>query len=136
MLCDSCKWDQKIVVTIFENVQYTGYAINFKSMTVSYKVHKVIYNPIEEYQIIPNMQEPIISEEQWLRVQELKKHRCQPTVTGRQSLFSGLVYCPDCGAKLHFCAAKGLNEIKNFGDAQITKAAALNAKFTISEIYR
>ena len=54
------------------------------------------------------MQEPIISEEQWLRVQELRKHRRRPTATGRTSLFSGLVYCADCGAKMHFAAAKSL----------------------------
>lgn len=112
--CDSCKWDQKTVVNILENRQYTGCAVNFKSTTVSYKVHKVIHNPTEEYQIIPNMQEPIISEEEWLRVQELRKHRRRPTATGRQSLFSGLVYCPDCGAKLHFCAAKSLKRKQEF----------------------
>lgn len=60
------------------------------------------------------MQEPIISEEQWLRVQELRKHRRRPTATGRTSLFSGLVFCPDCGAKLHFCAAKSLKRNQKF----------------------
>ena len=96
---DYCKWDQKTVVGILENRQYTGCAVNFKSTTVSYKVHKKIHNAKEDYQIIPNMQEPIISEEQWMRVQELRKHRRRPTATGRTSLFSGLVYCADCGAK-------------------------------------
>ena len=105
---DYCKWDQKTVVGILENRQYTGCAVNFKSTTVSYKVHKKIHNAKEDYQIIPNMQEPIISEEQWLRVQELRKHRRRPTATGRTSLFSGLVYCEDCGAKMHFAAAKSL----------------------------
>ena len=111
---DYCKWDQKTVVGILENRQYTGCAVNFKSTTVSYKVHKKIHNATEDYQIIPNMQEPIISEEQWLRVQELRKHRRRPTATGRASLFSGLVYCPDCGAKLHFCAAKSLKRNQEF----------------------
>ena len=105
---DYCKWNQKTVVGILENRQYTGCAVNFKSTTVSYKVHKKIHNAKEDYQIIPNMQEPIISEEQWLRVQELRKHRRRPTATGRTSLFSGLVYCADCGAKMHFAAAKSL----------------------------
>lgn len=105
---DYCKWDQKTVVGILENRQYTGCAVNFKSTTVSYKVHKKIHNATEDYQIIPNMQEPIISEEQWLRVQELRKHRRRPTATGRTSLFSGLVYCADCGAKMHFAAAKSM----------------------------
>lgn len=107
-------WDQKTVVGIIENRQYTGCAVNFKSTTVSYKVHKKIHNATEDYQIIPNMQEPIISEEQWLRVQELRKHRRRPTATGRASLFSGLVYCPDCGAKLHFCVAKSLKRNQEF----------------------
>ena len=107
-------WDQATVVGILENLQYTGCAVNFKSTTVSYKVHKKIHNATEDYQIIPNMQEPIISEEQWLRVQELRKHRRRPTATGRASLFSGLVYCPDCGAKLHFCAAKSLKRNQEF----------------------
>ena len=107
-------WDQKTVVGIIENRQYTGCAVNFKSTTVSYKVHKKIHNATEDYQIIPNMQDPIISEEQWLRVQELRKHRRRPTATGRASLFSGLVYCPDCGAKLHFCAAKSLKRNQEF----------------------
>lgn len=88
--------------------------MNFKSTTFSYKVHKKIHNAKEDYQIIPNMQEPIISEEQWLRVQELCKHRRRPTATGRTSLFSGLVFCPDCGAKLHFCAAKSLKRNQEF----------------------
>lgn len=112
---DSCRWDQKTVVGILENRQYTGCAVNFKTTTVSYKVHKTIYKPAEEHQIIPNMQEPIIPEEQWLRVQKLRKHRRRPTATGRTSLFSGLVYCPDCGAKLHFCAAKSLKRNQEFG---------------------
>ncbi len=107
-------WDTKAVVRILENRQYTGCAVNFKSTTVSYKVHKKIYKPTDEQQIIPNMQEPIISEEQWLRVQELRKNKRRPTATGRTSLFSGLVYCPDCGAKLHFCAAKSLKRNQEF----------------------
>lgn len=107
-------WDQATVVGILENRQYTGCAVNFKSTTVSYKVHKIFHNAVEDYQIIPNMQEPIISEDVWLRVQELRKNRRRNTATGRTSLFSGLVFCPDCGAKLHFCAAKSLKPNQEF----------------------
>lgn len=77
-------------------------------------MHKVINNPVEEQQIIPNMQEPIVSEELWLRVQELRKSRRRPNATGRTSLFSGLVFCPDCGSKLYFCAAKSLQAHQEF----------------------
>lgn len=60
------------------------------------------------------MQEPIIDEETWLRVQQLRKNKRRNTVTGRKSLFSGLVYCADCGAKLHFCASKSLKRNQEF----------------------
>ena len=96
------------------NRQYTGCAVNFKSTTVSYKVHKVIHNPVEEQPIIPDMQEPIISEEEFERVQELRSHKRRNTKTGRQSPFAGLLYCPDCGAKLHFCTAKSLKPNQEF----------------------
>lgn len=107
-------WDQKTVAHILENRQYTGCAVNFKTTTVSYKVHKTIYKPAEEHQIIPNMQEPIIPEEDWLRVQELRQNRRRPTATGRTSLFSGLIFCADCGSKLHFCASKSLRPNQEF----------------------
>ena len=74
----------------------------------------MVYQVKEDYQIIPDMQEPIISEEKWLRVQELRENRRRNTATGKTSLFSGLVYCYDCGAKLHFCAAKSLNKNQEF----------------------
>ena len=103
-----CGWEQATVGYILENRQYTGCAVNFKSTTVSYKVHKRIQHSEEDYQIIPDMQEAIISEEQWLRVQELRKHKRRPTKTGRTSLFSGLLYCYDCKSKMHFVAAKSM----------------------------
>ena len=103
------RWDQATVVGILENRQYTGCTVNFMTTTVSYKVHKTVYKPKEEWQIIPNTQEAIISEETWLRVQEIRENRIRPAATGRIGMFSGLAYCADCGAKLSFCAAKSLS---------------------------
>ena len=111
---DPYAWHPSAVVGILENRQYTGCAVNFKTTTVSYKVHTRIINSVEDYQIIPNMQEPIINEDIWLRIQELRKNRRRNTATGRTSLFSGLVYCPDCGSKLHFCASKSLRRDQEF----------------------
>lgn len=47
-------------------------------------------------------------------MQELRSHKRRNTKTGRKSLFAGLLYCPDCGAKLHFCAAKSLKLNQEF----------------------
>ena len=107
-------WNSSTVTGILDNRQYTGCTVNGKSSTVSYKVHKVIEKPKEEYQIIPNTQEAIIEERVWLRVQELRDGKRRNTKTGRTSLFSGLVFCADCGAKLHFCASKSLKRNQEF----------------------
>lgn len=107
-------WKESSIEHILENQQYNGCTVNGKSTTISYKVHKVVEKPKEEYQIIPNTQEAIISENTWLRVQELRKHKRRNTATGRKSLFSGLVFCADCGSKLHFCASKSLKQNQEF----------------------
>ena len=88
--------------------------VNLKTTTVSYKVHKLIRKPEEEWSIVPNAQEAIIDENTWFRVQELRKNKRRPTATGKTSLFSGLVFCADCGSKLHFCAAKSLKANQEF----------------------
>lgn len=107
-------WHESTVVNILSNQQYTGCTVNGKSTTISYKVHTVIEKSQEEYQIIPNTQEAIISENLWLRVQELRKNKRRNTKTGRTSLFSGLVFCADCGSKLNFCASKSLKPNQEF----------------------
>ena len=101
-------WAPDAVKYILANQAYTGCTVNGKTTTLSYKIHKTIRKSAEEYQIIPNTQEAIIDENTWLRVQELRRNKRRNTRTGRASLFSGLVYCADCGAKLHFCASKSL----------------------------
>ena len=71
-------------------------------------------HPQEEWQIIPDTQEAIIDVETFERVQELRRHRHRNTATGRTSLFSGLVYCADCGSKLYFCASKSIKANQEF----------------------
>ena len=60
-------------------------------------------NPVENQKVFEDTQPAIIEKGQWERVQELRKNKRRPTKTGRTSMFSGLLYCADCGAKLYFC---------------------------------
>ena len=39
-------------------------------------------------------------------MQELRKNKRRPAKAERQGLFSGLLYCADCGGKLHFATCK------------------------------
>ncbi len=59
--------------------------------------------------IVPDTQEAIVSQAQWDRVQELRKNKRRPVKAERQGLFSGLLFCPDCGNKLHFATCKSFD---------------------------
>ena len=45
----------------------------------------------------------IIEQEVFDKVQEIRRQRHRRTKTGKSSLFSGMVYCADCGAKMRYC---------------------------------
>ena len=50
--------------------------------------YKVIHNPVEEQQIIPDMRETIISEDDWRRIQKLRKtSSAAPTPWGGRARF-------------------------------------------------
>ena len=97
------QWCAKSVAGILERREYTGCTVNFKTYTKSLKFKKRMENPVENQRIFEDTQPAIIEKGQWERVQELRKNKRRPTKTGRTSMFSGLLSCADCGAKLYFC---------------------------------
>lgn len=97
------RWDYKSIAGILERPEYTGCTVNFKTYSKSHKLKKRLQNAPENQRIFPNTQPPIIEEQVFERVQELRANKRRPTKTGRQGLFSGLLYCADCGEKLYFC---------------------------------
>ncbi|MSC84979.1 DUF4368 domain-containing protein [Eubacterium sp. am_0171] len=97
------QWNGNSVVKILERPEYLGCTVNFKTYTKSLKFKKRMENPKENQRIFEETQPPIIERGQWERVQELRKNKRRPTKTGKTSMFSGLVRCADCGAKLYFC---------------------------------
>lgn len=109
-----CQWRASTIRGMLANLQYTGCTVNFKSTTVSYKVHDRVKNPQEEWQIIPNTQEAIIDMETFMRVQEIRSHRRRHTSTGRTSIFTSKMFCGDCSSKMYFCAAKSVPEDREF----------------------
>ncbi|MCI5808727.1 MAG: DUF4368 domain-containing protein, partial [Oscillospiraceae bacterium] len=60
-------------------------------------------NPLEKQAIFYNTHPAIIEQEVFDKVQEIRQQRHRRTKTGKSSLFSGMVYCADCGAKMRYC---------------------------------
>ena len=97
------RWNTNAVLRILERREYTGCTVNFKTYTKSLKFKKRMENPVENQRVFEDTQPAIIEKGQWERVQELRKNKRRPTKTGRTSMFSGLLYCADCGAKMRYC---------------------------------
>lgn len=63
---------------------------------------KKLNKPKDEWKVFPDTRPAIIDRETFELVQELRKHRRRPNRTGEISMFSGLLYCADCGEKLYY----------------------------------
>ncbi len=92
-------WVADTVSNILDKQEYCGDTVNFRTTSKSFKLKKRLERPKEEWQVFKNTHPAIIDRETFELVQELRKHRRRPNRTGEVSMFSGLLYCADCGEK-------------------------------------
>ena len=98
------KWCSHTVAEILDRQEYVGDTVNFRTYRQSFKLKKQLDRPQEEWKVFPNTHPAIIDRETFALVQTLRQHRRRPTRTGAVSMFSGLLYCADCGNKLGYSA--------------------------------
>ena len=98
------KWCSHTVAEILDRQEYVGDTVNFRTYRQSFKLKKQLDRPQEEWKVFPNTHPAIIDRETFALVQNLRQHRRRPTRTGIVSMFSGLLYCADCGSKLGYSA--------------------------------
>jgi hypothetical protein len=86
---------------LLRNQMYVGDMVQGRYRVISYKVHTIISVPEEEWYVVPNNHEPIISRELFEQVQLLSK-RDTRTAPGKRKvyMFSGLLRCADCKMSL------------------------------------
>ena len=99
-------WYSSTVVTILERREYTGCTVNFKTYTNSIWDKKKRRNEPEQQSVFYGTHPALISEEVFEKVQQIRQSRNRQTRTGHTSMFSGLAYCMDCGAKLYYSTHK------------------------------
>lgn len=101
-----CFWHSSTISSILEQQEYLGHTVNFKTTKKSYKSKKTIENPKEKWVIFENTHEALISQEQWDIVQKNRQQRRRPTRMGDMGMFSGLLFCADCGHALNLNRTK------------------------------
>lgn len=101
-------WTVSAIRRILSNPIYLGNTVNFRTKKKSYKSHSVVYLPKDEWVIFEDTHEAIIDRDTFDTVQKLREGvRRRVSIDGEMSIFSGLLYCADCGAKMYLNRHRG-----------------------------
>ena len=94
-------WGISSVCNILSNRMYVGTMVQGKQRMISYKVHKSIATSPEEWFVVENTHEPIISLEIFEKAQSLSKRDTRTAPKKKKLyLFSGFLRCADCGKSM------------------------------------
>ncbi len=94
-------WPDKTIYDILARQEYLGHTVTGKTCKVSYKSKKTKKNPEEERYFFPNTHEALIDEETFALAKKRLSTRHRPTKAKNIDLFSGLLFCGDCGHKMY-----------------------------------
>ena len=96
------KWASETVRQLVRNEVYIGNMVQGKTGTVSYKNKKLISKPEDEWIRVEGTHKAIISRDVWDTVQSIDRRHVRKNAAsdGIRSIFTGLVYCADCGFKM------------------------------------
>jgi DNA invertase Pin-like site-specific DNA recombinase len=99
-LNDDTTWFTYSITHMLQNPAYIGQLVSQKKTTPSYKNHKHITRPEEDWVVIENHHEPLIDRETYDIVRRLRANRRRPVKGQDTGVISGLLYCSDCNSKL------------------------------------
>jgi site-specific DNA recombinase len=94
------EWCYATIQIILQDRVYTGDMVNHKCEIVNYKTKERQTLPKEQFIIVPNTHEPIVSRNDFEQVQMLIKSRPSPSVYEAENLFRGVLVCSECGHSL------------------------------------
>ena len=104
-------WTDRTVANILSYQEYIGHTVNFRTYRKSFKQKGKIKNDPKNWVIFKNTHEAILDEETFNIIQELLKSKKRPIIRqGTIPLFSGTLFCADCGKKLYFHRGKSVSK--------------------------
>jgi recombinase len=90
-------WHVTSIRAILNNEVYLGKLVYGKQRNKSMKSKEKIRNPKEDWIVVENCHEPIITQELWDTVHKILNAKHRPAKAGEVQMFAGLLYCSDCG---------------------------------------
>lgn len=99
-------WHVTSIRAILDNEVYLGRLVYGKQRNKSMKSKEKVRNPKDEWIVVENCHEPIITQELWNKVHKILNAKHRPAKTGEVQMFAGLLYCSDCGHALTYSQRK------------------------------
>ena len=128
-------WSEQTIKKFLKDEVYIGNLVQFKTTTVSYKNHTIIYNGKEKQIRIENTHEPLITKSIWYDTQKRLNQRKKSCKSGEAHLFANKIYCNECKRILCKCGKKDNNGMSYLCcKDKTTKWANCNNKKYIKEI--
>ena len=90
-------WCYQTVRAILRDQVYTGDMVNHKVEVINYKTKECVRVPTEEQIVVASCHEPLVSRDDYERVQTLISLRHRPKKHSFDNVFKGLTFCAECG---------------------------------------
>lgn len=90
-------WHVTSIRAILNNEVYLGKLVYGKQRNKSMKSKEKVRNPKEDWIVVENCHEPIITQELWDTVHKILNAKHRPAKAGEVQMFAGILYCSDCG---------------------------------------
>ena len=108
------RWTSSTIANILKRQEYLGHTVNFRTRK-HFKDKKSHYVDEQHWLIFENTHEPIIDQTTFDNVQRIRNNvKRYPNGWGEVNPFTGLVFCADCGAKLHGHRTSNNKQVTNY----------------------
>lgn len=94
------EWTSAIVCKMLRNIVYLGHIAQGKTTKVSFKSQIVLQNSREDWIVVKNMHEPIVTQQTFENVRRRCVSRRSKPKTDFSNIFSGIAKCADCGRNM------------------------------------
>lgn len=94
-------WSDKTLYDMLVRREYLGHTYTAKTHKVSYKVKKTVKHSRDEQMEFLNTHEALVDENTFQIAQKRISERNRPCKEDEIDIYSGLIFCPDCGKRMY-----------------------------------
>lgn len=100
------EWTSSTITKLLRNIVYLGHMAQGKTTKVSFKSNVTVANPKEDWIVVENTHEPLVSREIFDLAARRSKQRTCFKKGSFNNIFSGIAKCADCGRNMSTVGSK------------------------------